>query len=378
MLNDHQLRVILLEDYKLNGNEAMMYFIIRDLNFFSGECYASNEWLAEELNVSVWIVKGILSKLKSLGLIITTTDSTKGCIKKRYIYAKEEWLQVKVAKQEANERRKKIKDGYQVSEIDDSRGCETPSYDPSTRLLNNSVRGCIPTSHEVVRQPINNKYINNKEITKKESKESLSTFKSETELDEVETYGGLFDQPSTPNGMKEFSAPTPNQPAARPPSPDMDNSSEFLRGNSATIEDNPSEPIQVIGREGEKSFSEKKHGESKKSLQVGFSADMMAAWNSIAGEFDLARITTMTDARLRHAKAAVKAVGGIDNWVEGIKSQLRNSPFHRGENNRGWRANFDYYTRTDKALAAYEARYDKPQPRNSFEAAVDILFGKEM
>ena len=95
MLNDSSLRKILIKAYKLTPAEERLYFTIREIYFFWGNdraCYASNETLMNETNMSSGTVGRALKTLESKKLIKLAYEKTKGFLSRRNIYPLEDEL----------------------------------------------------------------------------------------------------------------------------------------------------------------------------------------------------------------------------------------------------------------------------------------------
>ena len=95
MLNDYELRKLLLKTFKLTANEFVLYVTIREIYFYWGAehgCYASNELLAEETNTSTGTIKRSLKVLQEKNLIQVCYAKDKGFLTKRNIYPLEDDL----------------------------------------------------------------------------------------------------------------------------------------------------------------------------------------------------------------------------------------------------------------------------------------------
>lgn len=90
-------------------------------------------------------------------------------------------------------------------------------------------------------------------------------------------------------------------------------------------------------------------------LEIAIMADR---WNETADELDLPRITAFNDKRRRKAKLRLKDVGGLEGWERALAA-LRDSPFCLGENDRGWRANFDFMLQQESLLKLIEGAYQQ-------------------
>lgn len=82
-------------------------------------------------------------------------------------------------------------------------------------------------------------------------------------------------------------------------------------------------------------------------------------WNTLAGNHGLPQIAKLSDQRRRKAKAQAKRFP-IDDWVN-VFAKISQSPFLRGENERGWRCDFDFILSEQNFLKILEGKYD-PQP----------------
>ncbi len=67
----------------------------------------------------------------------------------------------------------------------------------------------------------------------------------------------------------------------------------------------------------------------------------VAAWNELAAAHALAHVEKITQPRRQGLTARLKECGGIDGWRETL-ALIPQSPFLLGENDRGWRADFDF------------------------------------
>lgn len=84
---------------------------------------------------------------------------------------------------------------------------------------------------------------------------------------------------------------------------------------------------------------------------------IVAEWNAVAAACGLPSVKELTDKR----KAALKARWTHHPWRDGYRQALEkipDSPFLRGENGRGWRADFDFFVRTDSVTKILEGKYE--------------------
>lgn len=84
-------------------------------------------------------------------------------------------------------------------------------------------------------------------------------------------------------------------------------------------------------------------------------ADLPALWNRICTS--LPKCEKLTEKRKTHVRARLKE-HSPSAW-EGIFQRIEASPFLRGENDRGWKADFDWIIKApDNAVKVLEGKYD--------------------
>jgi hypothetical protein len=83
--------------------------------------------------------------------------------------------------------------------------------------------------------------------------------------------------------------------------------------------------------------------------------EFMEAWNGVP-QFTHCR--KMTDARLKYFRARAADPSWVSSWKEAL-DRAAASPFCRGENERGWRADVDWFLRPDTVTKVLEGRYDR-------------------
>jgi hypothetical protein len=84
-------------------------------------------------------------------------------------------------------------------------------------------------------------------------------------------------------------------------------------------------------------------------------ADVVAAWGAMAVAQDLPPIRIMTPARQRSLAARVAEVG-IDGMLQAIAA-IGASTFCQGDNDTGWRADFDFLLQPKSLVRVLEGRY---------------------
>lgn len=90
--------------------------------------------------------------------------------------------------------------------------------------------------------------------------------------------------------------------------------------------------------------------------------EAIESFNSIAGKTGWAKVQRLTEARKGQLRARLKEAGGLVGWNEAIERGSR-SKFLNGANDRGWKANFDFFISQQKFTNLMEGSYDdRPIP----------------
>lgn len=92
-------------------------------------------------------------------------------------------------------------------------------------------------------------------------------------------------------------------------------------------------------------------------IQVLKPDDVVEAWNILAGRHGLPKVRNLTDQRRRKLQTRLRATT-FDDWTEAIQAIDRN-PWLRGENDRGWRADFDFILQPKSFTKLIEGSYDQ-------------------
>lgn len=82
----------------------------------------------------------------------------------------------------------------------------------------------------------------------------------------------------------------------------------------------------------------------------------VAAWNALAAGCGLSRVKTLTAARRAALRARLRECGGIAGWEEAL-GQVRGSDFLLGQNDRGWKADFDFVLQAKSFAKLREGAY---------------------
>ena len=99
------------------------------------------------------------------------------------------------------------------------------------------------------------------------------------------------------------------------------------------------------------------HSADVSNKQSVFKEDPKSKWNDLASRYHLPSINNLTTTRIRHLKARIKEAGGEAEFWAAVEGSLAASPFLRGENNRGWRANFDFFMQQSSFQKVLEGAY---------------------
>lgn len=112
-----------------------------------------------------------------------------------------------------------------------------------------------------------------------------------------------------------------------------------------------------------------------KSNKPSFAEDPQPKWNSIATTYHLPAINNLTTTRIRHLKARIKEAGGEAEFWAAVEGSLAASPFLRGENNRGWRANFDFFMQQSSFQKVLDGVYrqERSEPMTEQEKSLKEL-----
>ena len=82
------------------------------------------------------------------------------------------------------------------------------------------------------------------------------------------------------------------------------------------------------------------------------------AWNSVAGAVGLAKITALSGERPTHLRTRLKELGSLGEWLAAVNA-IRDQPFLFGQNDRKWRANFDWFVKPGNFSKVVENTYER-------------------
>jgi hypothetical protein len=96
-------------------------------------------------------------------------------------------------------------------------------------------------------------------------------------------------------------------------------------------------------------------------------APIFEKWATMEG---VPKITTITESRKKLAHARMKEPFFRENWIAGMDA-IRQSPFLTGKNDRGWKADIDWFLRPDSLPKILEGKYETQ--KTGFNGIVENL-----
>jgi hypothetical protein len=100
-------------------------------------------------------------------------------------------------------------------------------------------------------------------------------------------------------------------------------------------------------------------------------------WRGLASQHSLKTVYKLSNARRGHLDARLADEWWRDHWEESM-AHIPKSPFLMGDNDRGWKATFDWFLKPDTAAKVLEGAYDgkpkdvgSPRGGRSFEHGPD-------
>jgi len=96
-------------------------------------------------------------------------------------------------------------------------------------------------------------------------------------------------------------------------------------------------------------------------------APIFEKWATMEG---VPRITMITESRKKLAHARMKEPFFRENWIAGMDA-IRQSPFLTGKNDRGWKADIDWFLRPDSLPKILEGKYETQ--KTGFNGIVENL-----
>lgn len=85
----------------------------------------------------------------------------------------------------------------------------------------------------------------------------------------------------------------------------------------------------------------------------------MEQWNALAAQNDYCRCPSMTKSRRESHNARYRDTFWRENWQVALQRiSVKGSDFLRGVNDRGWKANIEWFLREDTVVKILEGRHD--------------------
>jgi len=95
-------------------------------------------------------------------------------------------------------------------------------------------------------------------------------------------------------------------------------------------------------------------------------------WNAVAERCGLPQVQKLTDTRRRKLRKRLEDVGGLPGWDVALE-KLEAARWMHGDNDRGWRAGFDFMLQESSLTKLMEGAYDRNGPPSHSQAEPDIL-----
>ena len=96
------------------------------------------------------------------------------------------------------------------------------------------------------------------------------------------------------------------------------------------------------------------------------------AWNRLATDIGLPVVQRLTEPRKKSLAVRLGECGGLEGWDIAL-AKVRDSPFLRGENNRGWKADFDFLLQQKSFTKLMEGGFNgsNRQTQSDIQRALD-------
>jgi len=102
--------------------------------------------------------------------------------------------------------------------------------------------------------------------------------------------------------------------------------------------------------------------------------DAKDLWNQMAERAGLAKVQRLTETRRKALAARLKECDGLEGWKDAL-AKVEASPFLTGENDRNWKADFDFVVRSAKFTKIMEGSFDGKRAAIGNSIEQDILAG---
>lgn len=153
------------------------------------------------------------------------------------------------------------------------------------------------------------------------------------------------------------------------------------RGDKLTGVTPVTRPMTPVTRTPDTGVTQTIRTTNKPSLKVVQSADAELAtslYNAVASTLDLPQVQKLTETRRRKLVQRLKDCGGIEGWQCAL-DEIGQSPFLTGQNNRGWKADFDFLLQEKSFTRLMEGAYRqaKSQREQDFEFLKTYAMGPD-
>jgi len=133
---------------------------------------------------------------------------------------------------------------------------------------------------------------------------------------------------------------------------------EFNSPRNMTTEPRKEIPDTPEGDSGEPSRTINKPSEGSTSDDEPLTvSEIQEGWNNLAGRIGLPKVVRLTDGRRRKCCSQIKRYT-LPDW-QAVFRKIEESPFLRGDNSRGWRADFDFILSDGNFIKILEGKYDR-------------------
>lgn len=147
----------------------------------------------------------------------------------------------------------------------------------------------------------------------------------------------------------------------RPPNNPTENPTENLTETQLKTHGKP------IERKGSRKEVEVEIEEEGKESSAVAAPRLMEAWNEFSS---LPKIKAWTTARKTSLSARMKDQFFLENWLPAIERASR-SPFLTGSNDRGWKADIEFFLQPNSVAKIMEGKYDQSAKQSTFAAQLD-------
>lgn len=127
-----------------------------------------------------------------------------------------------------------------------------------------------------------------------------------------------------------------------------------IRAAAATLSSGSHEP------QASESAKDDKVSQVLNAEKVPF-AEIIGMWNATCTSFP--KLHKLSESRKNKMRCRIEDMGGVDKalpLLQTVFEKVQSSPFLKGDNKRGWKANFDWLLENDKNwVKVYEGNYDQ-------------------